>query len=281
MPTCELGPHLSLSYNVLGNLSGKKTVIFLHGIMGSKKNLNAFVQKFVSAHQSFTALVFDMRNHGESSKKAEPFSIQAAADDIVRAMTALKIAPCAIVGHSFGGKVAVLVAEKLPSIEQVWVWDSVPEAAPKPLPLRDPRSFTAFEIMDVLEKLPWPMPTRSAVSEALEALGVSKGIALWMSTNLKTVEGGFDLVFFVPELREMLLSYLRLDVWPVIGRLATEKKIHLVAASRGGRLGPKHREKLLRLSPQNAYFHVVDNAGHFLHSDNPQAVLAIMADHFA
>ena len=63
----------------------------------------------------FTVVVVDQRGHGQSLAAEPAGSLEAYADDLHALIGALKIAPAAVVGFSFGGMVAQTLALKYPA----------------------------------------------------------------------------------------------------------------------------------------------------------------------
>lgn len=283
MKLLELTHGFHISYQEIGDAASTSKVIFVPGIMGNQKNLLSFATSLCRTCPETSALVLDVRNHGQSSKHWEPFTVEAAANDIGQLVTKLCLRPKAIVGHSFGGKVALLAAKKISSIEQVWMLDCPPGPILKKNPITDRSSMTALEILDVLSTINWPMSSRKEVVEVLLSRGVSNSIALWMTTNLEPHErGGLSLAFEPKEIKAMLEDFLSLDCWSSIEATSKKAVIHLLAAEHGDRLTKEDRERLFAsTSAGQAYFHVLNNSGHFVHRDNLDGLMAIMAPFFA
>lgn len=270
-----------LSYSSLGDIAAQPVVFFLHGIMGSKKNLWSFVSRFHHACPAYAVVNVDLRNHGESSKHWPPYTVEACAFDIAQLCRSLAIEPRALVGHSFGGKVALCAAPLLPSLRQVWMLDCSPRPVLVRKPLDKPASLSALEIIAILSEMSWPVASRKELVSSLIARGVSNSIALWMTTNLYAVDGGLSLVFDPAEINAMLHDFIALDGWPMVESLNPNLTLHLVAAEHGGRVSSEDERRLaVRTSLGQGYFHRLDNAGHFLHADNPQGLLEIMEPFF-
>lgn len=283
MKSLDLENGFRISYQEIGDIASSSLVIFVPGIMGNQKNLLSFATKLCKVCPTVSALVVDVRNHGQSSKHWPPFTVEAAASDIEQLVTKLSLRPKAVVGHSFGGKVALLAAQKINAVEQLWMLDCPPGPIVKKNPITDRSSMTALEILDVLSTVSWPLASRKEVVEVLASHGISNSIALWMTTNLEPHEqGGLSLVFEPREIKAMLEDFLSLDCWPRIASLSSTVAIHVLAAEHGDRLTKEDQEKLFALAAGGqAYFHVLNNSGHFVHSDNLDGLIAIMAPFFA
>lgn len=275
----RLNNGLELSFLRAGHCP-ENEAIFLHGIMGSKKNWQGFLKLFVEACPTWSAYAFDLRNHGESSKHQAPFTVEAAAADIKEACAHMGIEPKAMIGHSFGAKVALRAAFMLPKIEHLWLLDSSLSALPQGTPpLKTASSTTAIELLEILREIDWPMESRRALIESLRAHNVTNDIALWMTTNLEAKNEGFWLNFEPSELEAMLRDFLALDLWSSIPELALRMDIHLVAAEYGYRVGQEDQKNLSRLAKERGYFHPL-KSGHFVQTDNPDGLIDIMKPYF-
>lgn len=88
-------------------------IIFLHG--GPGYNCASFevstAQKLADA--GYYVIVYDRRGEGRSESKAQ-FTFQQSREDLIGIMDSLKISSSHFIGHSFGGMLAVNLAEKLP-----------------------------------------------------------------------------------------------------------------------------------------------------------------------
>lgn len=266
-----------LSYLPLGDIHRYPPLVFLHGIMGNKKNLKGFVEKFLDQCPNNSAIIFDLRNHGLSSKHWAPYTVAACAKDIGYACLRLDLKPKAIIGHSYGGKVALLAAETIASIEQVWLLDCPPGPIVKWQPLHDVASPTALDTIEILISLSWPVLSRKSLVDQMVSKGVNPHIAAWMTTNLVETKDGLRLVFEPAELLEMLLTFIDLDLWSLISVLSKRMHIHLVAAEYGQRVTREDEEKLLKYAKIGCgFFHHLEHAGHFLHVDNPNGLIDIL-----
>ncbi|GAU12435.1 hypothetical protein TSUD_229690 [Trifolium subterraneum] len=77
------------------SLPDPPTAVFLHGILGCRKN-------------------WDLRCHGDSAsmKKRGPHTVASAALDVLKLVRDLRITPRVLVGHSFGGKVVLSMVDQ-------------------------------------------------------------------------------------------------------------------------------------------------------------------------
>src|SRR5262245_3630298 len=107
---------LSIQSVVAPDATPARFLLFLHGILGSGANWRTFARQVVAARPEWGALLVDLRLHGESVGFPPPHTVEAAAHDIVEALPAVLPAgatAAGVVGHSFGGKVGIVLAGEL------------------------------------------------------------------------------------------------------------------------------------------------------------------------
>lgn len=107
---------------------GGRPLIILHGLFGMSDNWQTHAKHL--AEIGFETHVLDQRNHGQSPDSTE-FSYCLMAADLEEYIKDHKLhSPC-IIGHSMGGKVAMLYAtQHLSSIKKLIVVDIAPKAYP-------------------------------------------------------------------------------------------------------------------------------------------------------
>lgn len=270
MPFIDL-EQVKLCYASVGDTHRYPPLIFLHGIMGNKKNLEHFVKKLMAQLPEKSALIFDLRNHGDSSKHSSPFTVEACAEDLAIAIQKLGLKPTAAIGHSFGGKVALILAEKLGYLEQVWLLDCPPGKIEK----KPTKHFNAFDILDKLLLIRFPVKTRNDLVAELLVHEVSREVALWMTTNLRQQEDGFYLNFYPEDLKKMLDDFIGIDLWPLVKSVSVGTQAHLVAAEHGGRISEHDQSEWIRLTGSRN-FHLLKSSGHLVHIDNPGDLIEIL-----
>src|SRR5437763_8702304 len=98
-----IGMPLELAADEFG--SGPPLAI-LHGLFGSGRNWRSVAQHLAALHR---VLTFDLRNHG-ASPWADGMSYGEMVEDLRVSLRARGIGRAALLGHSMGGKVAMLMA---------------------------------------------------------------------------------------------------------------------------------------------------------------------------
>jgi pimeloyl-ACP methyl ester carboxylesterase len=254
-------------------------VVFAHGILGSKSNWKSFARKLVEAAPQQRALLVDLRNHGASHGFAPPHTVEAAASDVAALCRAQGLRPRVVVGHSWGGKamLQLALADAAPAGQGVDV--AVIVDAP---PGR--RAFSAAggvsgkeeidRVLAAVAAVPLPVTSRKELVTFLKDQGLSEPIAQWMTTNLDAqMRWKFDLA----AIPSMLSSFGALDLWPALWAHRPSLVVHTVRGGRSDRWSAAERANVEEAAAKGVIVdHVVDNAGHWVHTDDPQSLLAIV-----
>jgi pimeloyl-ACP methyl ester carboxylesterase len=249
-------------------------LVFLHGILGSGANWRTFARQIVAARPSFGALLVDLRLHGDSLAFEPPHTVESAARDVVEELPRVGAgAPVrAVLGHSFGGKVAIELARQLAEssngpLDDLFVVDSTPSARP------DHRgSSNVRDVVELLRALPAEFPDRDAFVEWVEARGVSRPTAMWLAMNVRPVPNTtyFRLRLDVGPIRAMMEDYFLRDVWHVLEHPPGSMRSHLVVGGRSEVVDPTDVARA-RACPR-ATVDVIPDAGHWVHVDAPDAL---------
>ena len=92
---------------------GSDILIVLHGFLGMSDNWNSFAKKI--HNQGFQIHLLDQRNHGDSFHSKE-FNYQILANDLKYYIDYHQIKSFFLIGHSMGGKTAMMFSDNYPNI---------------------------------------------------------------------------------------------------------------------------------------------------------------------
>ncbi len=107
-PTPDPAP-VALQARELGG-SGLPALVILHGMLGSSRNWQTAGRDLAALRR---VVALDLRNHGQSPH-AEPMTYAAMASDVLAWMDGQGLHRAEVMGHSMGGKVAMLLACRHP-----------------------------------------------------------------------------------------------------------------------------------------------------------------------
>jgi pimeloyl-ACP methyl ester carboxylesterase len=240
-------------------------LVLLHGLFGSARNWGA-VQKALAT--DFRVVALDLRNHG-ASPHAPGMRYAAQAEDVAETLAALGIENVALLGHSMGGKVAMMLALTRPELVERLI---IADIAPRPYP-----------------------PALRAVVAAMQAVPLHAG--------LTRAEADQALRAAVPEapIRSFLLQNLRFEAAPPSWRIglaeiaAAMPEIEDFAPPQGARFDGPALAMAGALSSyiraeDHAAFHAlfpqisfvsIPRAGHWLHAENTEGFLAALREFLA
>jgi esterase len=253
----------------------RRTAVFLHGIYGRGRNWAAIARALNAARPDWATALIDLRLHGASPAFEPPHTVAACAADVRELITRADGWPApagAIVGHSFGGKVALsLLADGPPPLSQVWVVDSTP-AAGEP-------DGTAWRMLDVVRALPQRVAARAEAIDGLVAGGITADVAAWMASNLRRDGDGLVWALDWDAMEALLRDFFVRDLWPVVETPPPGVALHFIKATQSSRLSEEAcaRIEAAGRATGRVHLHRVDG-GHWVHADNPAAITGLLAD---
>jgi len=159
--------------------AGKQPIILLHGMLGSSRNWQTTGAALAA---DFHVFALDLRNHG-SSPHAPEMSYDAMMRDVLAWMDEQGIASATVLGHSMGGKVAMLLACREPTRMSKLV---VVDIAPKNYfwPAHRAR-FAAMNELDVAT-----LHSRAEAETRLETRIPNWAMRKFLTTNLERGSDG-------------------------------------------------------------------------------------------
>jgi pimeloyl-ACP methyl ester carboxylesterase len=247
-------------------------MLVLHGLLGSGANWRSFARRLAPARPAWGFLLVDLRMHGQSQGAPPPHTVAACADDLVRLVERLALPISGVLGHSFGGKVALAYTERAGrELDQAWILDATPGA--------QRRAAETKAVLRTLRDVPQPLPSRERFVEIVMDHGHPRGIGDWLAMNLRPSEDGFRLRLDLDAVEALLDDYLSVDLWPVLERAAGARDFHVVVAGRSDAFDDADRARLAALAAREprVHAHLVEGAGHWVHVDAPDALFELLA----
>ena len=236
-------------------------------MLGSSRNWQT-VGRDLSEHLHVNAL--DLRNHGGSPHAHEmDYTVMVA--DVLRWLDAQQIERAALMGHSMGGKVAMLLACHHPQrVERLVIVD----IAPKDYHWVGHRAeFAAMNELN-LEHL----TSRAEAELRFESRVDDWALRKFLTTNLERGDGGgWRWVINLPALTEALS---RLEKTPLGPDDRFQGTALFVLGERSNYVGPDDHEKILRHFPA-AVVKTVAGAGHNPHMDQRETFVRTVIENLA
>lgn len=234
-------------------------LVMLHGLMGSAQNWGGLAKRLGQRHR---VLALDARNHGASAHAAG-MDYAAMAADVAETLAARGITRAAVVGHSMGGKTAMMLALAAPAlVSRLVVADMAPvrHAAPSrayvdamcAMQLR--AGMTRRDAMAALQHV---VPQENIRAFLVQNLVFGEGAPRWR-IGLANIAAGMDAIedFAAPP-----------------GARCTVPAL-FIRGSRSDYVQPAHMAAIRALFP--AARHATLEAGHWVHSEDPAGFLALV-----
>ncbi|MFV8257366.1 alpha/beta fold hydrolase [Bdellovibrio bacteriovorus] len=257
--------YLNNFYHLLyGPEDGRKWV-FVHGLMGYGQNWRRIIQGIEATER---CLAYDQRGHGRSFQPPEGYSPEDYADDLKKIVDELGWGKFVLVGHSMGGRNVLNFASRFPEyVSHLVIEDIGPEANP-----------TAHEYYEYLLNLvPSPFASRDEakryffedfVKTAKTRENIQVMANYFYSNMVEQPDGTVDWRFS----KQGILDSVRLgrtdDRWDEVKSLKVPTL--LVRGGNSKELSQENYDKMLASNPMIKGV-VISGAGHWVHSDQPQA----------
>jgi esterase len=233
-------------------------LLILHGLFGSGRNWAAIAKPLADMHRVF---LLDLRNHG-ASPWADSMRYPEMAADVLAFIRARKLGPVALMGHSMGGKAAMLAALVEPrAIERLVVVDVAPVAR-EPALLAYVRAMAAVDLSRVTRRNEVDPLLASAVPSAaergflLQNLVIEDGKARWR-INLEAIDSAMPDIAGWPD-------NLPASSYPGPSLF--------IAGAKSDYIRPQDEPAIRRLFPR-AEIVRIPGAGHWVHAEAPEAFL--------
>ena len=230
-----------------------RPLLILHGFLGMGDNWKTLGNRFA---EHYEVHLIDQRNHGRSFH-ADEFNYEVLVDDLLDYINHHNLESVSLLGHSMGGKTAMLFAVKYPQmIHKLLVADIGPKFYPN----------HHEEILAGLSAVNFDNQTsRKAIEEALKANIPEVGVRQFLLKNVyrKTKEQlGFRF-----NLKALVEQYDEVGV-PLPSLMQFEGDTLFLRGANSGYIADSD-VNLIHAHFPKATVVTIKNAGHWLHAENP------------
>jgi pimeloyl-ACP methyl ester carboxylesterase len=230
-----------------GTPTERPSLLIAHGLFGSARNWGVVARRLADSREVVSV---DMRNHGDSFHDPSHAYEDMAAD--LAGVIGAERAPMDVMGHSMGGKAAMVLALSRPELVRKLV---VLDIAPVGYGHSQMKQIEAMRRVD--------LASVASRAEAEAQMGAETGIAPFLLQSLDLQERRWRLN----------LDALERDMDRIIGFPEVDGRFEGPALFLSGETSdyvlPEHRERIKALFPA-ARFARVKGAGHWLQADRPR-----------
>lgn len=232
-----------------------RTLLIVHGFLGMSDNWKSLGSQY--AAEGFQVHMVDLRNHGKSFH-SEEFNYSVMSNDILEYCQHYHLSHISIIGHSMGGKVAMLFATTYPQMVEKLI---VADIGSKYYAPHHQDILAGLNAVDFSVK-----PDRAAVEETLYPFIPDFGTRQFLMKNLYWIETGqlafrFNLPVFNAKIETIGESLPEANYF-------NKPTLFL----RGGNSKYVLDSDLPTIKKHfpDAGFITIPNAGHWLHAENPK-----------
>ena len=232
-----------------------KPLLIIHGFLGMSDNWKSYSSLYVA--EGFQVHILDLRNHGKSFHSDE-FNYDVMSNDVLEYCNFHNLDKVSIIGHSMGGKVAMLFATTYSEKVDKLV---VADIGPKYYAPHHQDIFAGLNAIDFSTK-----PDRTSVEETLYPFIPDFGTRQFIMKNLYWIEPGqlafrFNLKVFNENI-EVIGTKLPEDA-------LFEKPTLFIRGGNSKYILDADLTQIEKHFP-NYQLATIPNVGHWLHAENPK-----------
>ena len=231
------------------------------GLFGQARNFGALQRRLAAGGRYVLAL--DLANHG-ASPHAPAIDYRSMAADVAESLDARGVGRADVMGHSMGGKVAMMLALTHPErVGRLLVSDIAPTAYPA----------RWDGLVAAMRAIP-PGTARAEADARLAAAEPDPGVRAFILTNRRPDDSGWRI-----GLEGIATSMPAIMGWEMPEGARFEGTSLFVSGERSNYIRAEDRPVIRSAFPA-ARFLTVKGAGHWVHADQPEGFAAVMEGFF-
>ncbi|WP_307718665.1 alpha/beta fold hydrolase [Thermaurantimonas aggregans] len=258
-------PQLMKLYSKIYGSGNHCKLIVLHGLFGMGDNWATLARRWAEEEQIEVHLL-DMPNHGRSYK-TKHFDYETMAADVLEYLETNHLTPSNLLGHSMGGKTAMLLATLRPDVVERLI---VVDIAPRYYPVH--HTF----IIEALRSLNLKTESRTDVEEQLAQKIAQPDIRMFLLKSLHRTPVGFEFRFNLDVIADKIEE---------VGRALPEYAVYqgptlFIRGNRSDYIRDSDFPLISKHFP-NSRVETVNDAGHWVHAEQPDKVFTLVAQFLA
>jgi len=233
-----------------------QTLFIFHGLYGRGKNWQTFSKKFTKKENNLVVTV-DLRNHGGNNFEEE-ISYILMMNDIIKIFNYLGIENTNLLGHSMGGKLAMVIALLEPKyVNKVIIADI------SPIDYDNDDKQIINSLLDINLNL---VKNRNEADELLSNDIGEKFLRSFLLQNLELVDGKYEWSINLMAIKRSLNELRKFPTINITNKF--DKEVLCIYGGNSEYVKISHF-KIFKNLFSNIFFHEIKNANHFLHIENP------------
>lgn len=244
--------------------AGGDVLVLLHGLFGSSANWRGIAKRL---GENRRILMMDMRNHGRSFH--DPLMSYAhMAEDVLETLEKQNIERADILGHSMGGKAAMVAALNTPGrVNRLIVVDIAPV-------IYNHTHAPLIEAMTCLDV--GALKSRAEADDKLKPVVQDQMTRQFLLQSLEKTEGGYRWRLNLPALKQGMQDLVGFPEFT--GKIFDGPALFIHGVD-SDYVKPEHRSHIERYFPR-ARHQAIEKAGHWVHVDQPEALIERVEEFF-
>lgn len=236
-------------------------LVLIHGLFGSLSNLGMLARAF--EHQ-FDVIQLDVRNHGRSPQSDE-VDYRAMALDVVETLDDIGIQNFSVIGHSMGGKIAMSLTQVVATrLEKIVILDMAPFA------YQQSSHQHIFEALIAVNHA--KVATRKDATEIMRSHIQEEGVIQFLLKSFSP-QGWLFNVDALYQHYDQILAWDQIPVW--------NKPILFLRGEQSPYISTDQHILAIDEQFSDAQIETIQHAGHWLHAEKTDEVLAFINAFFS
>ena len=237
-------------------------IVILHGLFGSLSNWRSIA---TSLSARYRVISVDLRNHGQSDWSPSMTYLDMAGD-LAQLISDQQLKSPHLVGHSMGGKTVMAYLQHYPQPNgKAAVIDIAPVAY----------DHNHDNLVNALNSLSiYSLGSRRQADQLLSAYVNEPSLRQFLLQNLVRKPDGFNWRI---NLQAIADNTANIFGYPPGGSVDTDTLF--IRGEKSDYINPRYEDEIHRIFP-NSRISTVKNTGHWLHAEQPAALLNLLYSHF-
>ncbi|MCD6017931.1 MAG: alpha/beta hydrolase [Bacteroidetes bacterium] len=247
---------MKLAFREFG--SGQPLII-LHGLFGQSDNWNTLAKRF--AEKGFHVFTLDLRNHG-LSPHSEVWNYEVMAADVKVFIDDKRLADPVLLGHSMGGKTLLFFERLFPHIAQKLI---IADIAPRAYEPHHDSVLKALNAVDFSE-INTRKDAEAILGQYITDFGTKQFLLkniYWREDETKQMDWRFDL-------KTITTEYNNIGV--AVPHFKSDTPALFIRGEKSNYISEADEKEIATYFP-DYILKTIDNSGHWVHAEQPEAFL--------
>ena len=250
-------------------------VLLLHGLGADHTTWDPIIGQLA---RRYTVIAPDLLGHGQSAKPRADYTLGGYANGMRDLLTILGIDKATLVGHSFGGGVAMQFAYQFPERTERLVLVGSGGLGPEVTPVIRAISTPGFELVMAPLTMPGVRHVAAAVMRALKRTGIKEFRDFDEVATIYESFREYDARSAIAHVTRAVVDWRGQIVTMADRAYLTEAMPLCVIWGEDDRVIPATHASLAAQLAPGARVELIANAGHFPHKDHPERFVRILND---